>query len=110
LQTTDRVNNVIYTWNNTVSSNGKIAVASVTTLVNTNPTNITATVSGGNLTLSWPADHTGWTLQSQTNGLQKGLGTNWVAMPSSTTTNQVTIPIITTNGSVFFRLTYPGTP
>jgi len=40
--------------------------------VNTAPTNITAVVSGNTLTLSWPADHTGWRLQAQTNSLNHG--------------------------------------
>lgn len=106
LQTNDSVNNAIYTWNNTVASNGKITVASVASLINTNPTNIVASVRGGNLTLSWPADHTGWTLQSQTNTLGGGLGTNWVNVAGSTATNQVVIPINPLNGSVFFRLWY----
>lgn len=75
--------------------------------VNTNPTNITTSVSGGNLTLSWPTDHTGWTLQTQTNSLSVGLGTNWVNVAGSATTNQITIPISAVNSSVFFRLIYP---
>ena len=60
--------------------------------------------SGGNLTLSWPEDHTGWTLQSQTNSVSEGLGNNWVNVAGSDTTNSVTIPIVNTNGSVFYRL------
>jgi len=42
--------------------------------VNPTPTSIVATVSGGVLTLSWRADHTGWILQTQTNSLSTGLG------------------------------------
>jgi hypothetical protein len=108
LQTNDTVNNVKYTWNNTINSNGRITVATVTNLVNTTPTNITAQLVGGtNLNLSWPADHTGWTLQAQTNSLNVGLGTNWVIVTGSSATNQVTFPINSANGSVFFRLVYP---
>ena len=59
---------------------------------------------------NWPADHTGWRLQVQTNAVGAGLGTNWVAIPNSTATNAISIPISNTNGSVFFRLVYPGTP
>jgi hypothetical protein len=70
----------------------------------TNPTNILATVVGGNLQLMWPADHTGWTLQVQTNTLNIGLSTNWTAVPNSTTTNMVTMPIVPGNSSVFYRL------
>jgi len=57
--------------------------------------------------LTWPADHTGWTLEAQTNTLRTGLGTNWVPIASSTTTNQITVPIVTGNGSVFYRLVLP---
>jgi hypothetical protein len=77
--------------------------------VNPNPTNILASMSANLLTLSWPADHTGWTLQAQTNSLSKGLGTNWVNVGNSATTNQVIIPINSTNGSVFYRLFYSPT-
>jgi cytoskeletal protein CcmA (bactofilin family) len=67
-------------------------------------TNLTLTASSGTLTLSWPADHTGWKLQAQTNSLTAGLGTNWVDVASSTLTNRASISATTTNGSVFFRL------
>jgi autotransporter-associated beta strand protein len=64
--------------------------------------------SGGNsLTFSWPADHTGWRLEAQTNTLSSGLGTNWATVANSSGTNQIVVPIITTNGSVFYRLIYP---
>jgi hypothetical protein len=63
--------------------------------------------SSEQLTLGWPEDHTGWLLQAQTNGLSTGLGTNWVTVSDSDTTSQVTIPLLTTNGSVFFRLVHP---
>jgi autotransporter-associated beta strand protein len=104
LQANDYINNVKYTWINTVTSNGRITVASVSPLVNTNSTNIVFSVGSGNLTLSWPQDHIGWTLQAQTNTLSAGLGTNWVDVPGSTATNQVIVPINAANGSVFYRM------
>ena len=61
----------------------------------------------GNLQISWPADHTGWQLQSQTNNLTSGLGTNWINVPGSDQTNQMTVPLNSTNGAVFFRLVRP---
>ena len=70
-------------------------------------TNIVAKVNGGNLELTWPVDHTGWRLQVQTNSLNTGLGTNWVTVPDSTSTNQMFVPMDPANGSVFFRLVYP---
>jgi hypothetical protein len=75
--------------------------------VATNPTNIVVSVSGGNLVLSWPADHIGWHLQAQTNSLSTGLGTNWVDVPSTSTVNSFTNSISPINGAVFYRLTYP---
>lgn len=106
LQTTDVANNALYTWNNTVSSDGRITVASVSFIVNPNPTNLVNVVSNGVLTLSWPADHTGWTLQAQTNSLGKGLSTNWADVAGSTATNKVNIPVVSTNGSVFYRMKF----
>jgi hypothetical protein len=58
----------------------------------------------GQLTLNWPADHTGWILQMQTNSLATGLGTNWTTVPGSMATNQIVVPVGSDSGSVFFRL------
>ncbi len=71
------------------------------------PTNITARVSGNLLTLSWPASHLGWFLQSQTNSLSAGLRTNWVIVAGSETSTQAVITINRANPSVFFRLRSP---
>lgn len=84
-----------------------IYVGSQSVTVNANPTNIVFSVTGNNQAkLLWPADHTGWTLQAQTNRVSVGLGTNWVNVGGSSTTNQVIIPISLTNGCVFYRLIY----
>jgi hypothetical protein len=72
------------------------------------PTNLTAAVSGNTLTLSWPANYLGWRLQSQTNSVDAGLGTNWVTVPGSTGTKSFPIAIDPANGSVFYRLAYPN--
>lgn len=90
-------------WTNKLAVNGTIAVVSTST-VNPNPTSITVTAVGNNLTLSWPPDHTGWTLQVQTNTLTTGLSSNWADVPGSTTTNSVTVPVDSSRGAVFYRL------
>jgi hypothetical protein len=64
-------------------------------------------VSGGNLTLSWPADHIGWQLQAQTNTVAVGLSSNWSNVAGSTTVDQMTVPVNPANGTVFYRLVYP---
>jgi hypothetical protein len=75
--------------------------------INPNPTNIVFSVTNNQLYLSWPADHIGWTLQAQANNVSVGIGTNCANYnPSTTTTNQVAIPINLTNGTVFYRLIY----
>ncbi len=75
--------------------------------VNTAPTNIVSSVSGNQLTLTWPADHIGWKLQAQTNALSAGLTTNWHDVTGSTATNQMSLTINPANPTVFFRLVYP---
>jgi hypothetical protein len=62
-------------------------------------------VSGNLLDISWPV--AGGRLQGQTNSPGAGIGTNWVTMPGSTTTNHVVVPIDPANGSVFYRLALP---
>ena len=93
-------------WTNNLAVNGTIGVVALAT-VNTSPTNITSTVSGSQLILSWPADHIGWHLQVQTNSLSTGLGTNWVTIPGTDTAGSYTNSISPANGSVFYRMVYP---
>ena len=63
--------------------------------------------TGGQIQLNWPADHMGWQLQSQTNSLGVGLGTNWVFVTGSDQVNQSPVSPNVTNGAVFFRLVRP---
>jgi autotransporter-associated beta strand protein len=86
------------------SFNPANGVLTVVTGVATNPTNISYSVTSSNVTLSWPVDHVGWTLQSQTNSPGGGLGTNWFTVPGSTATNSVVVPLDRTKGSAFYRL------
>jgi hypothetical protein len=69
-----------------------------------NPTNITASVSGKTLTIAWPADHIGWILQAQTNGLSAG---QWFDLPGTGDVNSVATPINPANAAVFYRLRHP---
>jgi uncharacterized protein involved in tolerance to divalent cations len=78
----------------------------ITSSVSTDPTNLVASVTAGVLTLSWPASHTGWTLQVQTNGLSAGLGSNWLDVPGTSATNRVSLPMATDGVGVFYRLRY----
>jgi autotransporter-associated beta strand protein len=85
--------------------NGASGTVSVINAVATNPTNITFSVAGGNLTLAWPSGHTGWTLEAQTNTLGVGLSTNWTPYDGGfTTTNSAVVPIGPALPTVFFRL------
>jgi hypothetical protein len=70
--------------------------------VNPVPAPIVTSVSGNQLTLSWPTDHTGWTLQSQTNSITGA----WIDVPGSTSVNQVVVTINPTNRAVYFRMKY----
>jgi polygalacturonase len=81
--------------------------ASATPLPSLAPINLSAQVINAQLQLSWPQDHLGWRLESQTNSPGLGLGTNWFTLPNSQQTNQIFIPLDPANGSVFLRLAYP---
>lgn len=95
----NKSNNGFYFWTVTVlgSASG----------INTTPGDLIATLSGKVLSLSWPTDHIGWTLQAQTNPVLPETSTNWFALPGSSTTNLVIVPIVSTNKSVVYRLAYP---
>lgn len=82
-------------------------VASVVGSVASYPTNVTCLFSNMQVTLSWPATHKGWILQSQTNSQGKGLSTNWVDVGGSGQTNLAIMAVNPANGSVFYRLRHP---
>ena len=100
-----------YVWTDNIGTAGAITLVSGgISLVNTTPTNITSSVSGSTLTLSWPSDHTGWSLQTQTNTLAVGLtpATNtWFNVSGSSATNSVSVTIDPLQPTVFYRLVYP---
>jgi hypothetical protein len=75
--------------------------------LSTAPVTFGYSLTGNSLQLTWPADHLGWHLQSQTNSLNGGLTTNWVTVAGSDSVTNVSITVDSANEAVFFRLTYP---
>jgi autotransporter-associated beta strand protein len=95
------------TWTNKLAVDGSIAVFSLTPPIVTYPTNLSYSVSGSTLTVSWPATHQGWVLQAQTNNLVVGLGTNWITIPGTASVTSTNLPINPANPTVFYRLSTP---
>jgi hypothetical protein len=83
-----------------------VTIVTLVSPVNPTPVPIVPIFTNDTLYLTWPADHTGWQLQAQTNSVSVGISTNWVNVSGSTTTNQVVVPINPANGTVFYRITY----
>jgi hypothetical protein len=104
LQTIDLANNVQYTWNNTIGTDGKVSVASVSSLVNTNPPQVQVSVAGNILSLGWPTN-AGWTLL--TNGVGLTAINQWFPYPNSANLTNVSITMDTSKTNVFFRMAYP---
>ena len=61
--------------------------------------------NGNQLDISWPT--TGGHLETQTNSLSVGIGTNWVTVAGSSATNHVVVLLDQAKGSVFYRLAVP---
>jgi polygalacturonase len=81
--------------------------ASATPTPSLAPVSLQVQVNTAQLSFTWPADHTGWHLQMQTNDASTGLNSNWIDVPGSDATNAWVIPVDTANDSAFFRLVYP---
>jgi fibronectin-binding autotransporter adhesin len=90
-----------FTITNNLAMNGSVTVTSIAP---SGTGQITATVSGGQLNLSWPVSFVGLHLQVQTNPLIIGLGTNWITIPGTDVGNNYSTILNNSNGSVFFRL------
>ena len=87
-----------------IAANDFAGPAALPIITSTNATGVTlAGGASGTITLTWPADHTGWRLEVQTNGL----GANWYSVPGSSSTNSLIIPINPAIPAVFYRLVYP---
>ena len=86
-------------WTNQLAIDGTIKVLAT---VNPNPTNITSVVIGNQLTLSWPSDHLGWILQS--NSVNVVDPAQWFPVPGSETSTQAVITIDPAMMNVFYRL------
>ncbi len=69
------------------------------------PTNISFSVSGGMLHLSWPAGYQGWLLQS--NAVAVASSTNWFTVPGSDGTTTMSLNINPARTNVFFRMLHP---
>jgi hypothetical protein len=74
--------------------------------VATNPTNITFSLTGGNtLNLSWPADHLGWLVQS--NSVNLAVPADWYDISNTATGTSYSITINPAKTNVFYRLRKP---
>jgi fibronectin-binding autotransporter adhesin len=83
-------------WTNHLADDGSITALSLLPT----PT-LSFTQTGTNLQFSWTAS--GFKLQAQTNSINVGISTNWADYPGGGT-SPVTVPIVRTNPTVFFRL------
>jgi hypothetical protein len=93
---------------NNLASNGTVTVASVAA---PGTDQVTATISGGQLKLSWPAIYTGLHVQTQTNSVKfstnsvSGISTNWVTIAGTDAGNSYSATVNNnSNVCVFYRL------
>ena len=90
-----------YGWRGTLTNGAnKISIANVAVVSTTSPV-LNFTNTGQQLQFLWPADHTGWRLQTKTN-LQDAA---WQDISGPAGTNVISLPAA--NSSGFFRLIYP---
>jgi autotransporter-associated beta strand protein len=78
----------------------------VASTIATNPTNISYTVSGGVLTLSWPGNHLGWIAQS--NAVNIASSNFWFDIVGSQSATNLVILINPADTNMFYRLRYPN--
>lgn len=93
------------TFTNNLQVDGSIAVLSVQGATATYPTNISFSVTGSTLSLTWPATHLGWYAQSNSVNLAN---TNyWFDVLNSQNGTNLNITISPEQTNVFYRLRHP---
>lgn len=107
LPASNALNTVQYVWTNKLTIDGTLVLLQGASPIANYSTNITATVNGGNIEISWPATHLGWMIQTQANAITVGLSNNWVTISNTATQLGYTNTIDLTKGSVFYRLSKP---
>ena len=85
-----------------ITGSGSLLV--VSTIANY-PTNITASVSGSTLTLTWPGTHLGWYAQS--NSVNLADANFWFNIPGSQNGTSLVINMNPAQTNVFYRLQKP---
>ncbi|HEX3359002.1 MAG TPA: autotransporter-associated beta strand repeat-containing protein [Tepidisphaeraceae bacterium] len=87
------------TWLNNLAVDGSVTVD---TLITTRP-NLNFTSTTTNIQFSWSDPFNSFKLQAQTNSINVGVSTNWADYPGGAA-NPITVPIVKTNGTVFYRI------
>jgi hypothetical protein len=103
LPPTDPTGGTNYQWQNNLTVDGSITLTNGgLSAIALNPTNMTFSVSGSTLTITWPGDHLGWALQS--NSVNIAASNQWFLIPGSTTVTNEVLNIDKTQTNVFFRM------
>ena len=90
-----------------VADDGQVSTASTLLITAITRPTLSLTLASGLWTLSWMTNGGNWRLQSQTNPLSIGLGTNWFDVPGAVVTSYVE-HIDPSLGGVFHRLVLTG--
>lgn len=93
------------TFTNNLAVDGSLTVLTAAPSVATNPTNITFSASGGTLNLSWPLDHLGWVVQS--NSANLAVPSDWHDVSNTASGTNYSVRINSAWTNVFYRLREP---
>ncbi len=85
--------------------NPATGVATVVQTIPSTPTNITFSVTGSTLNLSWPASYLGWIVQS--NALNLSVAADWFDVPGTAAATSYSAAIQPGVTNVFYRLRHP---
>jgi hypothetical protein len=84
---------------------GTIKVTGVPSTLPSTPTNLTFSVSAGQLHLLWPPDYTGWLLQSNAVGVANS--NFWYSVPGAGLTSELFLNLDLSQTNVFYRMLHP---